>query len=112
MKVITMTDVITFYEQWDIETVEIDDEETLFWQLDDVGNYALVTDEAGGIPENLDVPVIFSVYTDSDEFQWSVTLDDSRYLGELIRHYENIEDLLQALTTLREEKMEEYMHGQ
>lgn len=107
-----MDEVSLFYEKWDWELADIDDEDILFWQLDDEGNYATITNMEGLMPETLDSPIIFSVYDHMDSFQWSVTLDDSHAFADCMRQYASIEELLKGLQHLREDKIEEYMRGE
>jgi len=95
----------SFYEGLNFEIVEIDDRETLFFELSDEGDYATVTDEEGALPSSLESPIIFSVYDTNDAFQWSVTLEDSESLKEIFHRFESTDDLLNNLKDIRLENI-------
>ena len=94
----------SFYENLGFELVEIDDRETLFYQIDDDGDYATITDEDGGVPTSLNEPIIFNLYDD----MWSVTVEDSEYFGELFARVEDTDELLAVLKDIRQENMARY----
>ena len=94
-----------FYEEMGFELVEIDDREVLFYQLDDDGTYATITDDNGNVPADLDSPIIFSVYDENDSYQWSVTLEDSHYFGQLFARFAASDDLLANLRDIRQENI-------
>lgn len=97
--------VQSFYENMGFELVEIDDRETLFYELSDLGDYATITDPEGNLPGDLESPVIWSVYDENDSFQWSVTIEDSHYLRELFNRIEGSEELLSNLQDLRQDNI-------
>ena len=98
----------SFYENLGFELVEIDDRETLFYQIDDDGDYATITDEDGGVPTSLKEPITFNLYDEIDSFQWSVTVEDSEYFGELFTRVEDTDELLAVLKDIRQENMARY----
>ena len=95
----------SFYEEMGFELVDIDDREVLFYQLDDDGAYATITDDNGNVPTDLDSPIIFSVYDENDSYQWSVTLEDSHYFGQLFARFAASDDLLANLRDIRQENI-------
>lgn len=97
-----------FYENLGFELVEIDDRDTLFYQISDSGEYATITDDNGNVPAGLDEPIIFTLYDENDSFQWSVTIEDSHYFGELFTRVEDTEELLSHLQGIRQENIARY----
>ena len=100
--------VKSFYEHLDFEVLEIDQVDTLYLELLDDGTYATVSNDDGHMPESLNSAIVFSVYDDNDSFQWSVTLEDSYYLQELLSKTESMEGLLSTLQDIRQEPIEHY----
>lgn len=98
----------SFYENLGFELVEIDDRDTLFYQISDDGDYATITDDNGNVPTSLDEPIIFTLYDENDSFQWSVTIEDSHYFGELFTRVEDTEELLSHLQGIRQENIARY----
>ena len=98
----------SFYENLGFELAEIDDRDTLFYQVTDDGAYATITDEDGALPESLEEPIIFTLYDENDSFQWSVTIEDSHYFGELFTRVEDAEELLSHLQGIRQDNIARY----
>ena len=96
--------VESFFGNLNFELVEIDERETLFFELPD-GAYATVTNEDGELPEDLNRPIIWSVYDENDSFQWSVTLEDAAAVEDLFRRFDDIETILDALLDIRNENI-------
>lgn len=105
---------LSLFENLGFEIAQIDDQDVLFVDLSDVedeGNYAVVTDMDGNMPSNLIDPIMWSVYDVNDMFQWSVTVEKPRYLKELFEESDTLEDVLMSLRNLREDNIlasEEY----
>ncbi len=95
----------SFYGNLNFELVTIDDRDTLFFELSADGEYATVTDEDGQIPDELETPLIWSVYDENDSFQWSVTIENSFYLEELFQNSDSIDSLLNTLRDIRSENI-------
>ena len=100
--------VLDFYESINFELIDIDGYDTLFTELLEDGTYATVSDDDGYMPEDLETPVVFNVYEDNDSFQWSVTLDDSYQLKDLLDGAESTDAFLVTLQKLRKEHIEQY----
>ena len=100
--------VLDFYESIKFELIDIDGYDTLFTELLEYGTYATVSDDDGYMPEDLETPVVFNVYDDNDSFQWSVTLDDSYQLKDLLDSAESTNAFLVTLQKLRKEHIEQY----
>ena len=100
--------LLDFYESINFELIDIDGYDTLFTELLEDGTYATVSDDDGYMPEDLDTPVVFNVYDDNDSFQWSVTLDDSYQLKDLLDSAESTDEFLETLQRIREEHIEQY----
>jgi len=67
-----------------------------------------VSDDDGYMLEDLETPIVFNVYDDNDSFQWSVTLDDSYQLKDLLDSAESTDAFLATLQKLRQEHIEQY----
>ncbi|SNV71427.1 hypothetical protein [Veillonella rodentium] len=100
--------VLDFYESINFEIIDIDGYDTLFTELLEDGTYATVSDDDGYMPEDLDTPIVFNVYDDNDSFQWSVTLDSSHQLQELLQNADSTETFLATLEDIREEHIEQH----
>ena len=101
------------FENIGFEIVEIDERDVLLYELSDGseeedGQYAIVSDEDGRIPETMESPVIVSIYDDNDTFQWSVTLSSGEELKDLFLRIESAEELLETLQDIRHENIERY----
>ena len=101
------------FENIGFEIVEIDERDVLLYELSDGseeedGQYAIVSDEDGRIPETMESPVIVSIYDDNDTFQWSVTLSSGEELKDLFLRIESAEELLETLQDIRNENIERY----
>lgn len=95
----------SFYDNLGFELVEIDDKEVLFLELHELGDYAVVSDDEGNIPTDLENPVIWSVYDENDSFQWSVTLESSQVVKALFDRLDDIDEVLDELKELRLENI-------
>ena len=100
--------VLDFYDALDFEIIDFDGYDTLFVELLDDGTYATVSDDDGHMPDTLDTPIVFNVYDDNDSFQWSVTLDDSYQLKDLLDSAESTDAFLETLQKIRQEHIEQY----
>ena len=100
--------VLDFYDALDFEIIDFDGYDTLFVELLDDGTYATVSDDDGHMPDTLDTPIVFNVYDDNDSFQWSVTLDDSYQLKDLLDSAESTDTFLETLQNIRQEHIEQY----
>ena len=67
-----------------------------------------MSDDDGYMLEDLETPIVFNVYDDNDSFQWSVTLDDSYQLKDLLDGAESTDAFLATLQKLRQEHIEQY----
>ena len=100
--------VLDFYDSLDFEIIDFDGYDTLLIELLDDGTYATVSDDDGHLPEDLETPIVFNVYDDNDSFQWSVTLDDSYQLKDLLDSAESTDAFLETLQKIRQEHIEQY----
>ena len=76
--------VLDFYEDLDFEEAEIEERLTaLFFEIAPDANYALITDEAGAIPETLKKPIIFTYYTPAGAFLWSTGFKNSHLFRDV-----------------------------
>ena len=94
----TTENYLDFYESLGFEEIEIEDGLTaLCFETSSDGNYALLTNEEGDLPENLRQAVIFAYYTSDGSFQWSTSFKNSYLLKELWASSETPEDKLSAI---------------
>lgn len=100
--------LLDFYESINFELIDIDGYDTLFTELLEDGTYATVSDDDGHMPEDLETSIVFNVYDDNDSFQWSVTLDDSYQLKDLLDSAKSTDEFLETLQRIREEHIEQY----
>ena len=54
------------------------------------------------------IVVVYIEYDDNDSFQWSVTLDDSYQLKDLLDSAESTDAFLETLQKIRQEHIEQY----
>ncbi|WP_251421885.1 hypothetical protein [Veillonella agrestimuris] len=100
--------VLDFYDTLKFEIIDFDGYDTLFTELLDDGTYATISDDDGRIPDTLDTPIVFNVYDEDDSFQWSVTLNDSYHLQELMDSTSETEAFLQILQDIREANINQF----
>lgn len=96
------------FQQFDsigFEVVAIDDHDTLFKELFDGSMYMTLTDEDGRIPSNDEEPIIISLFDDNDAFKWSVSLDSTKELEELMNRVDDSEELIRTLEEIRSENI-------
>ena len=103
--------VLDFYETINFELIDIDGYDTLFTELLEDGTYATVSDDDGHLPEDLETPIVFNVYDDNDSFQWSVTLDDSYQLKDLLDSAESTNAFLETLQKIRQPDTYKYFQN-
>lgn len=82
-----MTDstVLDFFEPFGFYETEIEDGCTaLLLETIENGDYALITDGNGTMPNSLEEEIIFAYYTEDGAFSWSVSFEDSHQLLDLL----------------------------
>jgi len=100
--------VLSFYEQLGFDIIDFDGIDTLFFELSDKGNFATVSDDDGNLPESLEAPIVYNVYDENDSYLWSVTIDDSYTLQELLNQADSLESFLDTLAQIRQENIERF----
>jgi len=100
--------VIEFYEDLDFEEAEIENGLTaFFFELSPAGNYVLVTDEEGDMPETLKTPVIFACYTEEGSFLWSAGFKNSYLLKEIWSEPQTAEQKLNAIKKYKDANLQQ-----
>jgi hypothetical protein len=100
----TSSELAAFYETLGFEEIETDDgQSALFFELATDGNYALITDNDGFMPKQLNAPVIFACYREDGAYLWSAGFKSSRQFSETWSQVKTIEEKLQAIQKFREE---------
>ncbi len=101
-------EVVVFFEELGLEEVDLNDEPSLFQDLDD-GNYAIVTDMDGIAPVTLTEPLYWTLYNADDEFCWSVTLENATAFRESVRAADgDAKVLVKKLAELRAKNIAEF----
>ncbi len=99
--------IIDFYDDLDFEEAEIEDGLTaFFFEAAPDGNYALLTDEEGNMPETLKTPVIFAYYTAEGSFLWSVGFKNSSVFKEIWSMAAAPEQKLAAIQKYKEDRLQ------
>lgn len=77
--------VLDRYEPYGFyETADEDGSSALLYETLNNGDYALVTDGDGILPEDLEQEIIFAYYSADGAFSWSVSFEDSHHFFELL----------------------------
>ncbi len=95
--------IISFYESLGFEETEIDDGLIVLGiELTPAGNYALITDDEGTMPRNLNQGIIFAYYTPEDSYLWSASFKSATAFKELWTGAPTNEARLDAIVKHRE----------
>jgi len=76
------------------------------------GDYALITNEDGSIPESLEIPLMLAFYTDKGAFLWSTGFKNAAQCKEVWSQGETYAEKLQAAQRHREEIMDPRLRAQ
>lgn len=96
--------VMEFYETLGFEEIDIEDGYTaFFYEVDNEGTYALITDEDGALPKSLKQRIIFACYNSEDAYIWSASFKNSYILQEIWSKSEAINDKLNAIQKHRKD---------
>ena len=98
-------EVLLPYEDFGFYLVDVEKIDMLFLDLEECNAYATVNNLNGYIPKNHDEPIIWALFNDDDSLQWSVTLDNSFQLFELLQNRESEQELLNTLCAIREDNI-------
>ncbi|EIW17418.1 MULTISPECIES: hypothetical protein [Pelosinus] len=95
--------VLDFYEPFGFYETETEDGCTaLLYETLNNGDYALVTDGDGIIPEDLEQEIIFAYYTADGAFSWSVSFEDSHHFFELLGKHTESNHLIDIVKQYRD----------
>ena len=79
--------VLDFFAALGFEEIEIEDELTaLCYEESPEGEYALITDEEGSLPDSLKVPLMFACYSAEGAFLWSTGFKNAAHLMKSVKH--------------------------
>ena len=67
------------------------------------GEYALITDEEGSLPDSLEVPLLLACYTGKGAYLWSTSFKNAAQFMEIWSQGETYAEKLQAAQRHREE---------
>ncbi|MEG6584700.1 hypothetical protein [Dendrosporobacter sp. 1207_IL3150] len=100
----TNDNINEFYGQLGFEQIEVEDRLTaLFIEVSPDGEYALVTDDNGVMPETLKQTVVFACYTSEGAFLWSTSFKNSYLLRDAWSENQPIEEKFLAVKNKRKE---------
>jgi hypothetical protein len=95
--------VLDFYEPFGFYETENEDGCTaLLYETLNNGDYALVTDGDGTMPEDLEQEIIFAYYTADGAFSWSVSFEDSHHFFELLGKHTDSNHLIDIVKQYRD----------
>ncbi|MDR3564396.1 MAG: hypothetical protein P4N59_23575 [Negativicutes bacterium] len=98
--------LLAFYEDLGFEMIDIEDDlSALSFDLDQSGNYALVTNEEGSMPESLREIILFACYTPEGSFLWSTSFRNSYLFKEAWDTGATPEEKLVAIQKHRDDKL-------
>lgn len=97
-----------FYETLHIAIEDIDNYDALVLDVSDKGNYITISDDDGRIPDSLDSPIVCNLYDYNSSYQWSVTLEDSYQLKDLLAESDDMESFLASLEVIRQNNFAKY----
>lgn len=95
--------IVRFYEALGFEETEIEDNLVVMGiELSAEGDYALITDDNGIMPTNLNQSVTFACYTPNDSYLWNASFKNSTVFKEVWESATSIEEKLAAIRKHRE----------
>ena len=101
--IVSDENILEFYETLGFEETDIEDGLTaLYLEIDPQGNYALITNEEGAVPETLKQAVVFACYTPEGAFQQSASFKNSYVFKEIWSSAQTVEQKLDAIQKRRE----------
>lgn len=100
--------VESFYNALDIELVDIDNFDTLLFDISDSGDYATISDDDGNIPTSLDTPIVVNIYDENSVYQWCITLQDSYEFSDIYQTAKDSITLLKTLESIRQNNIAKY----
>ncbi|MDF2499859.1 MAG: hypothetical protein K0Q77_573 [Anaerosporomusa subterranea] len=97
--------VLEFFQALGFEEIDIEDGLTaLSVEFAPTGNYALITNEEGTLPEKLRQNLIFACYTPEGAYQWSVGFKNSYVFTEIWSTGESLDQRCEAVRQYGESK--------
>ena len=94
--------VLDFFAVLGFEEIEIEDGLTaLCYEESPEGEYALITDEEGSLPDSLKVPLMFACYSAEGAFLWSTGFKNAAHFKETWSNTHTYAEKLQAIQTYR-----------
>jgi len=97
---VSTENVLDFFAALGFEETDIEDGLTaLFFELNSDGSYALITDEAGSIPANVEQSVVFACYSSAGAYMWSASFKNAERFKSLWLQHASLD---QKLSTLKE----------
>ena len=95
--------IVNFYGALGFEQTEIEDNLVVLGiEVSATGDYALLTDDNGKMPDNLNQPVTFACYTPDDAYLWNAGFKNSALFKEVWETAATIEEKLAAIRQYRE----------
>lgn len=102
----TTDNVMEFFVDLGFEETDIEDGLTaLSFELDEEGNYALITDENGGVPQTLRQVLVFACYSSEGAYLWSASFKNSYLFQETWSENPEVDQKLLSIQKYRETNM-------
>ena len=76
------------------------------------GEYALITNEDGGLPESLEIPLMLAFYTAQGAFLWSTGFKNAAQCKEVWSKGETYAEMMEAAKQHRDEIMDPRLRAQ
>lgn len=100
--------VLEFFQSLGFEEIDIEDGLTaLSVEFAPAGNYALITNEEGTLPEKLRQNLIFAYYTPEGAYQWSTGFKNAYIFNEIWSTGESLDQKCNAVLQYAESKGDE-----
>ena len=94
--------VLDFFVAMGFEEIDIEDGLTaLSHEESPDGEYALITDEEGSLPDSLNIPLMFACYSAEGAFLWSTGFKNAAHFKELWSSDTTYAEKLQAIQAYR-----------
>ena len=94
--------VLDFFAALGFEEIEIEDGLTaLCYEESPEGEYALITDEEGSLPDSVKIPLMFACYSAEGAFLWSTGFKNASHFKEIWSTETTYAEKLQAIQAYR-----------
>lgn len=97
------TALADLFEPWGFYETETDEGfYALCYDANEEGDYVLITDIDGSLPQDAEQEIIFAYYRSDNSFEWSVSFESSRELLALIDSHSTTGSLVEIVKEHRD----------